>query len=115
MIFETILKQILVRISIGFKTIIDSVKSLILNLLVNRRRQCFVTLKIKQGDCSVPVYVELIKAKLYLKWLNPQEPTVYLLSKKNADKIVLNYKNEVPKYNLNNWKSLKSFFQTIVP
>jgi hypothetical protein len=55
--------------------------------------------------------MELIKAKLYLKWLDPRDQTVYLLSKKNADKIVLNYKNEVPEYNLrNNWKSLKSFF-----
>jgi hypothetical protein len=37
---------------------------------------------------------------------------VYSLWKeKSADKIVLNYKNEVPEYNLrNNWKSLKSFF-----
>jgi hypothetical protein len=37
--------------------------------------------------------------------------SVFTLERKNADKIVLNYKNEVPEYNLrNNWKSLKSFF-----
>jgi hypothetical protein len=36
---------------------------------------------------------------------------VYSLWKeKSADKIVLNYKNEVPEYNLrNNWKSLQVF------
>jgi hypothetical protein len=45
--------------------------------------------------------------------LDPQiADSVFTLErKKSADKIVLNYKNEVPEYNLrNNWKSLKSFF-----
>jgi hypothetical protein len=43
--------------------------------------------------------------------LDPQiADSVFTLERKNADKIVLNYKNEVPEYNLrNNWKSLKSF------
>jgi hypothetical protein len=35
------------------------------------------------------------KGEIVFKMVEPTR-TVYLLSKKNADKIVLNYKNEVP-------------------
>jgi hypothetical protein len=57
-----------------------------------------------------------LKGKIvFKKWLDPQiADSVFTLERKNADKIVLNYKNEVPEYNLrNNWKSLKSFFPII--
>ena len=38
-----------------------------------------------------------------------KEDSLYVFERKNADKIVLNYDNEVPEYNLrNNWKSLKN-------
>jgi hypothetical protein len=52
--------------------------------------------------------MELIKA-LYLKWLDPQEPDSVFTLKEN-DKIVLNYKNEVPEYNLETLEIAKSFF-----
>jgi hypothetical protein len=43
-----------------------------------------------------------LKGKIvFKKWLDPQiADSVFTLEKKNADKIVLNYKNEVPEYNL---------------
>ncbi|WP_072945689.1 aminopeptidase [Flavobacterium granuli] len=60
----------------------------------------------------VPIY-GVKQGKIVLKkWLEPQSnDTVFTLERNNADKIVINYNNEVPEYNLrNNWKSLKSFF-----
>jgi hypothetical protein len=60
----------------------------------------------------VPVYGIKKGEIVFKKWLSPQiADTVITLERKNADKIVLNYENEVPEYNLrNNWKSLNSFF-----
>ena len=60
----------------------------------------------------VPIY-GIKQGKIVLKkWLEPQSnDTVFTLERNNADKIIINYNNEVPEYNLrNNWKSLKSFF-----
>lgn len=65
----------------------------------------------------VPVY-GLKKNKIVFKqWIEPKSnDSVYLFERKNADKIVLNYDNEVPEYNQrNNWKSLKSLVITNRP
>ncbi|MFD2909076.1 aminopeptidase [Flavobacterium ardleyense] len=45
-------------------------------------------------------------------WLtNITTDSTFVIPRLEADKIVLNYNNEVPEYNLkNNWKSLKGFF-----
>ena len=45
-------------------------------------------------------------------WLNNiTTDSTFVIPKLESDKIVLNYNNEVPEYNLrNNWKSLKGFF-----
>ena len=45
-------------------------------------------------------------------WLNNiTTDSTFVIPRLDADKIVLNYNNEVPEYNLrNNWKSLKGFF-----
>ncbi|WP_333693810.1 aminopeptidase [Flavobacterium sp.] len=47
----------------------------------------------------------------FKKWLeNVSSDTTLTLPKKDIDKLVINYKNEVPEYNLrNNWKSLNGF------
>jgi len=60
----------------------------------------------------VPIYGIKNGEIVFKKWLNPTvKGSVFTLERKAADKIVLNYKNEVPEYNLrNNWKSLKGFF-----
>ncbi|MGO4818837.1 aminopeptidase [Flavobacterium sp. W22_SRS_FP1] len=61
---------------------------------------------------SMPVYGIKNGEIVFKKWLDTTvQDSVFTLERKDADKIVLNYKNEVPEYNLrNNWKSLKGFF-----
>ncbi|MDD5150193.1 MAG: aminopeptidase [Flavobacterium sp.] len=71
------------------------------------------SLKNKTG-VSVPIPVYGIKNDtiVFKKWFaNSTRDSLYTLDRKNADKIILNYKNEVPEYNLrNNWKKLEGFF-----
>lgn len=58
----------------------------------------------------IPVYGLKKNKIIFKKWIEPKNTdSVYVFERQNADKIVLNYDNEVPEYNLrNNWKSLKS-------
>jgi hypothetical protein len=60
----------------------------------------------------VPVYGIKHGEIVFKKWIEPKSnDSIFKFERKNADKIVLNFKNEVPEYNLrNNSKSLKSFF-----
>lgn len=63
---------------------------------------------------NVPISVYGIKndSIVFKKWVeNITKDTVVTFPRANADKVVLNYNNEIPEYNSrNNWKSLKSFF-----
>jgi hypothetical protein len=73
-----------------------------------------ITFSVKnKGVPLVPMPVFGIKNKqvIFKKWLETNEiDTVLTFERKSIDKLVLNYKNEVPEFNLrNNWKSLKSF------
>jgi hypothetical protein len=71
------------------------------------------TLKNKTGlYVPIPIYGIKEGEIVFKKWLEPNENDQrYSLERKGADKLVLNYKNEVPEYNLrNNWKSLEGFF-----
>lgn len=73
----------------------------------------YFSLKNKTGIVvPVPVYGIKKGDVVFKKWLEPTaNDSTYRMSRNEADKIILNYKNEVPEYNLrNNWKSLKSFF-----
>ena len=76
------------------------------------------TIKNKTGT-TVPISVYGVKKNeiIFKKWYDGIEnDSTFTLERKNADKIVLNYKNEVPEYNLrNNWKSLKGFSPTNRP
>lgn len=60
---------------------------------------------------SVPIPIYGLKKGevVFKKWIDSNQPdSVFVFERKNADKIVLNYANEVPEYNLrNNWKSIK--------
>ena len=62
---------------------------------------------------NVPIPVYGIKGKniVFKHWIDTvTKDSVYTFAKNNADKIVLNYKNEVPEFNLrNNWQSLRGF------
>lgn len=57
----------------------------------------------------IPVYGLKKGEVVFKKWIDSQKAdSVFVFERKNADKIVLNYNNEVPEYNLrNNWKSIK--------
>lgn len=59
----------------------------------------------------IPVYGMKKGQVVWKEWLeNVKSDSTFVFERKDADKIVLNYKNEVPEYNLrNNWKSLKGF------
>lgn len=66
------------------------------------------------SQASVPISIYGFKNKtlVFQKWLNPiQKDTTLTFEKSLANKLVLNYNNEVPEYNLrNNSKTLKGFF-----
>ena len=64
-------------------------------------------------ETNVPVSVYGIKDKnvVFKQWIDVfQKDSVYIVARNNAEKIVINYKNEVPEINLrNNWHSLRGF------
>lgn len=97
-----------------FKTIIDS-RDIIdykFNSFSKTKNTVSFSLKNKT-NVNVPISVYGIKDKkiVFKTWIdNFKKDSIYTFDRKEADKIVLNYKNEVPEYNLrNNWQSLKSF------
>ncbi len=74
-----------------------------------------VTFTIKnKTQTQVPISVYGLKNKtiVFQKWLeNIKTDSTFTLPRNNANKIVINYKNEVPEYNLrNNWKKLGGIF-----
>jgi hypothetical protein len=61
----------------------------------------------------IPIYGTKKGAIVFSKWLDipKNQDTIYTIPRANAEKIVLNLKNEVPEFNLrNNWKKLDGFF-----
>ncbi|MEZ7515490.1 aminopeptidase [Flavobacterium frigidarium] len=60
----------------------------------------------------IPLYGLKNNKIVFKEWLEPiNTDSVFTVARRTADKLVLNYKNEVPEYNLrNNWKSLTGFF-----
>ena len=62
---------------------------------------------------NVPISVYGIKDRniVYKKWFDTiASDSIYTIPRNDADKIVINYKNEVPEFNLrNNWRSLHGF------
>jgi hypothetical protein len=67
-----------------------------------------------KANISVPIPIYGIKNDtiVFKKWINPiKNDSIYTLDRKQANKIIINYKNEVPEFNLrNNWKKLEGFF-----
>lgn len=72
------------------------------------------TLRNKTGNTvPIPIFGIRNNTIIFKEWIeNVSGDSVFTLPRKDAEKIVINYKNEVPEYNLrNNWKSLnRSFF-----
>jgi hypothetical protein len=98
-----------------FNTIIDSREIIDYKFNAVSKTKDSITFNIKNRTGTtvpVPVYGIANKQIVFKKWFeNIKTDSTFTVERKNADKIVLNYKNEVPEYNLrNNWKSLKGFF-----
>ena len=66
-----------------------------------------------KNETNVPISIYGIKNKniVFKKWFdNVASDSMYTVPRNDADKIVINYKNEVPEFNLrNNWRSLHGF------
>jgi len=121
MIFETMMqKNSKTDISWFFKTIIDS-RAIIdykFSAFSKTKDSISFTIKNKTGTrVPIPVYGLKKGEIVFEKWYDGiKKDSSFTVARKNADKIVLNYKNEVPEYNLrNNWKSLSGFFPTNRP
>ena len=114
--FETILKSKSNKnIDWYFETIINSRKIIDYKFTSYSKTKDSVTFTIKnKTKTTVPISVYGLKDKkiVFKKWLeNIKTDSTFTLERKNADKIVLNYNNEVPEYNLrNNWKKISGFF-----
>ncbi|WP_317174598.1 aminopeptidase [Flavobacterium sp. J49] len=64
-------------------------------------------------ETNVPIPIYGVKGKnvVFKKWIDvfPKD-SVFTVPRNEAEKIVINYKNEVPEFNLrNNWQSLRGF------
>ncbi|MCF6133017.1 aminopeptidase [Flavobacterium sp. WG47] len=64
-----------------------------------------------QTDVPISVYGIKGKEVVFKKWYDTiAADSIYKLPRNNADKIVINYNNEVPEFNRrNNWRSLRNF------
>jgi hypothetical protein len=119
--FETILKSKTPQnINWFFETIVDSRKIIDYKLATVSKTKDSVTFSIQNKTNTavpIPVYGLQKGAVVFKKWITQVGiDSTFTLDRKNADKIVLNYNNEVPEFNLrNNWKSLKSFYFTNKP
>ena len=113
--FETILKQQTPKnIDWFFNTIIDSraIVDYKFGTVSKTKDSVSFTIKNKtQTYVPIPVYGIKNKEIVFKKWIeSTSSDSTYTLPRADATKIVLNYKNEVPEYNLrNNWHSLKDF------
>lgn len=64
-----------------------------------------------ETNVPIPVYGVKDKNVVFKKWIDTfPKDSVFTVPRNDAEKIVINYKNEVPEFNLrNNWQSLKEF------
>ncbi|KAF2334007.1 aminopeptidase [Flavobacterium nitrogenifigens] len=95
-----------------FKTIIDSRDIIDYKFSNVSRTADSITFSVKNKTgiyAPIPIYGIKKKEVVFKEWIEPtKKDSVYEFSRKNADKIVINYDNEVPEYNQrNNWRSLK--------
>lgn len=96
-----------------FKTIIDSRDIIDYKFTNVSRTADSVTFSIKNKTgvyAPIPIYGTKKNKVVFKEWIEPKtKDSVYEFARNNADKIVINYDNEVPEYNQrNNWRSLKS-------
>lgn len=114
--FERILKSNTKKnIDWFFTTIVNSRELINFKFTKVSKTADSITFSVKnKTEIPMPIPVYFLKKKqiVFKKWLDLNEcDSTFTFARKNADKIILNYKNEVPEYNLrNNWKKLDGFF-----
>lgn len=113
--FENLLKSTTPKpIEWFFNTIIDSrnIFDYRFDKVTKTKDSIHFRLKNKT-DTNVPIPVFGLKNKnvVFKNWIYPlKKDSIFSFARNSADKIVINYKNEVPEFNLrNNWHSLKGF------
>lgn len=114
--FETILeKNTSEDINWFFRTLVES-RDLIDYKFgkVTKTKDAITVNVINKTNTNAPISLFQLKDNEVVNkiWLNNiTNDSTFVIPRLDADKIVLNYNNEVPEYNLrNNWKSLKGFF-----
>ena len=119
--FETLLKSETKKdIDWFFKTIINSREIIDYKFSDVTKTKDSVSFSLKnKTNTYVPIPIYGIKNDtiVFKKWLEPQKKdSIYTLERNQANKIIINYKNEVPEFNLrNNWKKLEGFFPNSRP
>ncbi len=119
--FETIIKSSTTKeIDWFFKTIIRSREIIDYKFSNVTKNKDSVSFSLKnKTNIAVPIPIYGLKNDtiVFKKWIEPQlNDSIYTLARKQANKIVINYKNEVPEFNLrNNWKKLGGFFPNSRP
>ena len=120
--FEEILtKNSPKKINWFFETIIDSREIIDYRFANVSRTKDSVHFQIKNKTgiyAPIPIYGIRKNEVVFKTWIEPKNnnDSIYNFERKNADKIVINYDNEVPEYNQrNNWKSLKNVVITNRP
>jgi hypothetical protein len=98
-----------------FRTIIETRDLIDFRIGKVKKTETTLSVNIKnKTKVNVPIAIYELKNDtiVYKKWLeNISSDSTVVIPRNGADKLTLNYFNEVPEYNLrNNWKSLKGFF-----
>lgn len=114
--FESILKnKAKTDINWFFKTIIHSRDIVDYKFSEVTKTNDSITFTIKNKTNTtvpIPVYGLNNNQVVFKKWYSEiSNDSTFTIPRNNINKIVLNYENEVPEFNLrNNWKSLKGFY-----
>ncbi len=114
--FENILKTNATKnINWFFTTIVNSRELIDYKFSKVSQTQNDVTFSVKnKTEIPIPIPIYGIRKGniVFKEWLDLKEcDSTFTLKRNHADKIILNYRNEVPEYNLrNNWKKLEGFF-----
>ena len=119
--FETILKSNTNKnIDWFFKTIINSREIIDYKFSNVSKTKDSVSFSLNNKTkiiVPIPVYGIKNDSIVFKKWIEPvKEDSIYTLERKEAKKIIINFENEVPEFNLrNNWKKIEGLSPTNRP